>query len=163
MQDIPEPLPLFVVDHRAHVGICPQCNRDTKASFLEGVGSWVQYGLHLTGLVLYRNTHQLIPVKRRKEYTLLLRLRDHGVSVLLFTRNPQVPATNNMAELAVRMEKVSARPKKRGKIGIGLLRKTTTVLATAHKQGWNRLETLRTAPEDIVERLVVDIPVHAPG
>ena len=44
--------------------------------------------------------------KRRKAYNLLRRLRDHRDSVLLFIRNPQVPATNNIAELAVRMEKV---------------------------------------------------------
>ncbi len=67
VQDIPEPLPLFVVDHRAYVGICPQCNGDTKASFPEGVGSPVQYGPNLTGLVLDLNTHQLLPVKRLVE------------------------------------------------------------------------------------------------
>ena len=64
VHDIPEPLPLRVVDHRAHVGICPQYNGETKASFPEGIGSWVQYGPHLMGLVLDFNTHQLIPVKR---------------------------------------------------------------------------------------------------
>ena len=64
VQDLPEPLPLCVVDHRAHVGICPQCNGDTKASFPEGVGSWVPYDPNLTGLVLDLNTHQLLPVKR---------------------------------------------------------------------------------------------------
>ncbi len=67
VQDIPEPLPLRVVDHRAHVGICSQCNGETKASFPEGVGSPVPYGPHLTGLVLYLNTHQLLPVKRLVE------------------------------------------------------------------------------------------------
>ena len=64
VKDLPEPLPLRVVDHRAHVGICPQCNGETKASFPEGVGSPVQYGPNLTGLVLDLNTHQLLPVKR---------------------------------------------------------------------------------------------------
>ncbi len=67
VQDRPEPLPLFVVDHRAHVGIGPQCNGDTKASFPEGVGSWVPYGPNRTGLVLDLNTHQLLPVKRLVE------------------------------------------------------------------------------------------------
>ncbi len=67
VQDLPEPLPLFVVDHRAHVGICPQCNGDTKASFPEGVGSPVPYGPNLTGLVLDLTTHQLLPVKRLVE------------------------------------------------------------------------------------------------
>ena len=67
VQDIPEPLPLRVVDHRAHVGICPQCNGETKASFPEGVGAPVQYGPNLTGLVLDLNTHQLLPLKRLVE------------------------------------------------------------------------------------------------
>ena len=40
---------------------------DTKTSFPEGVGSPVPYGSHLTGLVLYLNTHQLLPVKRLVE------------------------------------------------------------------------------------------------
>ncbi len=103
--------------------------------------------------------------KRRKGYNSLLRLRDHRDSVLLFTRNLQVPATNNMAELAVRMEKVqqkisgSFRSRQRA-INRTLIR---TVLATARKQGWNMLETLRASPEDLVDRLEVDIPVQAPG
>ena len=81
VQDLPEPLPLRVVDHRACVGICLQCNGDTKASFPEGVGSPVPYGPHLTGLVLYLNTHQLLPVKRLVET-----LRDlFGVKVSLGT------------------------------------------------------------------------------
>ena len=67
VQDIPEPLPLRVVDHRAHVGICPRCKGETRASFLESVGSPVPYGPNLTGLVLYLNTHQLRPVKRLVE------------------------------------------------------------------------------------------------
>ncbi len=103
--------------------------------------------------------------KRHKGYNLLLRLREHRASVLLFSRNPQVPATNNMAELAVRMEKVQQKisgsfRSRQGAINRTLIR---TVLATARKQGWNMLETLRTAPEDIVDRLQVDIPVQAPG
>ena len=52
VHDIPEPSSLLVVDHRAHVCICSQCNGETKTSFLEGVGSWVPYGPNLTGLVL---------------------------------------------------------------------------------------------------------------
>ena len=67
MHDIPEPLPLRVVDHLAHVGICPQCKGYTKASFPEGIRSPVPYGPHLTGLVLDLNTHQLIPMKRLVE------------------------------------------------------------------------------------------------
>ena len=44
--------------------------------------------------------------KQRKGYNLLLRLREHRDAVLLFPRNPLVPATNTMAALAIRMEKV---------------------------------------------------------
>ena len=98
--------------------------------------------------------------KRRKGYN-LLRLREHHASVLLFTRNLQVPATNTMAELAVRMEKVQQKISGSFRSRQGAL--IQTVLATARKQGWNMLETLRTSPEYLVERLEVDIPVQAPG
>ena len=36
-----------------------------------------------------------------------------------------------------------------------------TVLATARKQEWSMLETLRTSPEGLVEKLLVDIPAQA--
>ena len=44
--------------------------------------------------------------KWRKGHNLLLRLRDHRDAVLPFTGNPLVPATNNIAELDLCMEKV---------------------------------------------------------
>ena len=357
VHDIPEQLPLIVVDHLAHTCICPRCKGETRAAFPKGIRSPVQYGSNLTALVIYLNTYQLIPVKRlaetfgdlfgvklsegtvvnmvsraahdyrgfadrvreaiilaqvkhmdetgpriegrlqwlhvactrmltylwigkgrgdvmlealgivvhecwksyfampnvvghgicrahilrelenlvvfcregwagdlagllcravhecnlargkslspdiirevaenhdriveegfryheslpplpsngtrgrkrqRKGYNLLLRLRDHRGAVLLFTRNPLVPATNNMAELAIRMEKVQQKISGSFRSRQGAINRTIikTVLATARKQDWNMLETLRASPEDLVERLVVDIPVQAPG
>ena len=103
--------------------------------------------------------------RQRKGYNLLLRLKEHSDSVLLFTRNPQDPATNNMAELAVRMEKVPQKISGSFHSGQGAINRTIirTVLATARKQDWTMQETLRASPDDFVERIVVDIPVQASG
>ena len=70
-----------------------------------------------------------------------------------------------MAELAVRMEKVQPKISGRFRSRQGAINRTLirTVLATARKQGWNMLETLRASPEYLGDRLVVDIPVQAPG
>ena len=357
IHDIPEQFPLIVTDHLAHACICPRCNGETRSTFPKGVRSPVQYGPNLTGLVLYLNAHQLIPVKRlvetfrdlfgmtlsegtvvnmvsrgardyrgfvdrvrdavvqarvkhmdetglriegklqwlhvactglltylwigkgrgdvlleslgivvhdcwksyfampkveghgiccahilrepeslvqfgrekwagklagllcgavhecnlargsplapdiireiadnhdriveegfryheslqplpsngrrgrkrqRKGYNLLLRLRDHRDAVLLFTRNPLVPATNNMAELAIRMEKVQQKISGSFRSRQGAVNRTIirTVLATARKQGWNMLETLRKPSSELEASLKVDIPVQAPG
>lgn len=357
IHDIPERFPLIVTDHLAHVCICPRCNGETGATFPKGVRSPVQYGPNLTGLVLYLNAHQLIPVRRlvetfrdlfgmklsegtvvnmvsrgardyrgfvdrvrdavvrarvkhmdetglriegklqwlhvactglltylwigrgrgdvlleaegivvhdcwksyfalpkvgghgiccahilreleglvqfgrekwagklagllcgavhecnlargsplapdmimevadsydliveegfryheslqplpsngrrgrkrqRKGYNLLLRLRDHRDAVLLFTRNPLVPATNNMAELAIRMEKVQQKISGSFRSRQGAVNRTIirTVLATARKQGWNMLETLRKPSSELEASLRVDLPVQAPG
>ena len=103
--------------------------------------------------------------KRRKGHNLLLRLRDHGDAVLLFTRNPLVPATNNLAELALRMEKVKQKISGCHRSMEGAINRTIirTVLATARKQGWNVLDTLRKPSSELEALLEVDIPVQAPG
>ena len=103
--------------------------------------------------------------KRRKGHNLLLRLRDHGDAVLLFTRNPLVPATNNIAELDLRMEKVKQKISGCHRSMEGAINRTIirTVLATARKQGWNMLDTLRKSSSELEASLKVDIPVQAPG
>ena len=70
-----------------------------------------------------------------------------------------------MAELAVRMEKVQPKIAGRFRSRPGALNRTLiwTVLATAGKPGWTMLETLRASPEDLVDRLELEIPVQAPG
>ena len=103
--------------------------------------------------------------KRRKGHNRLLRLRDHGDAVLLFTRNPLVPATNNIAELDLRMEKVKQKISGCHRSMEGAINRTIirTVLATARKQGWNMLDTLRKSSSELEASLPVDIPVQAPG
>ena len=101
--------------------------------------------------------------RQRKGYNLLLRLRDHRDAVLMFTRNPLVPATNNMAELAIRMEKVQQKISGSFRSRQGAVNRTIikTVLATARKQDWNILETLRKSSSELEASLRVDLPVQA--
>ncbi|MCY4183829.1 MAG: transposase [Rhodobacteraceae bacterium] len=103
--------------------------------------------------------------RRRKGYNPLLRLRDHRDAVLLFTRNPPVPATNNIAELDLGMEKVRQRISGCHRSMEEAINRTIirTVPATARKQGWNMLDTLRKSPPELKASLVVDILVQASG
>ena len=78
-----------------------------------------------------------------------------------FTGNPPVPATNNIAENPLGMERVKQRisgchRSMEGAISHTIIR---TVPATARRQGWNMPDTLhKPSPE-----LEVDLPVQAPG
>ena len=67
----------------------------------------------------------------------LLRLRDHRDAVLPFTRNPPVPATNNIAENDLGMEKVKQRISGCHRSMEGAINRTIirTVPATAHRAG----------------------------
>jgi len=98
--------------------------------------------------------------KRRRGHNRALRLRD---GVLRFTRDPAVPATNTAAERALRplkgQQKISGRVRSEaGARNPAVLR---TVLDTACKQGWTRLDTLRAPPEELVEQLVTRQPAQA--
>ena len=62
--DLPEPQPLVVTEHRAHLCRCPACGRQTRAAFPDGVGAPVQYGARITAFVLYLLHYQLLPEKR---------------------------------------------------------------------------------------------------
>ncbi len=89
--------------------------------------------------------------KKRKGLNLALRLRDHRAGVLMFTRNPAVPATNNQAERDLRMLKASLKVSgcyrsERGARNHAVLR---TLIETARKQGWNVLDTLRADPAEL--------------
>ncbi len=90
--------------------------------------------------------------KKRKGLNLVLRLRDHRAGVLMFTRNPAVPATNNRAERALRMLKAYLKisgcyRSERGARNHAVLR---TLIETARKQGWNVLDALRADPADLI-------------
>jgi len=99
---------------------------------------------------------QLIPVKR---------LRDHCDAILPFTGNPPVPATNNIAELDLGMEKVKQRISGCHRSMEGAINRTIirTVPATARRQGWNMPDTLRKPFLELEAPLEVDLPVQAPG
>jgi transposase len=62
--DLPEPKPLLVTEHRAHMCRCLNCGTQTKAAFPEGVTAPTQYGPRIEAFVLYLQNHQLVPEKR---------------------------------------------------------------------------------------------------
>jgi len=78
-----------------------------------------------------------------------------GPGVLPLTRDPTVPAPNNEAERALcplkGQQKISGRVRSTaGARNPAVLR---TVLDTARKQGWTRLEALRAPPDERIQRL----------
>jgi transposase len=62
--DLPEPQPLIVTEHHAHVCVCGNCGAETRADFPEDVTAPVQYGARLAALVVYLLHYQLLPEKR---------------------------------------------------------------------------------------------------
>ena len=83
-------------------------------------------------------TRQSFPVN------LLRRLRDHADDVLRFTRDPRVPFSNNLAEQAIRMPKVKQKVSGcfRTPEGAAAFCTIRAHLATLHKQGFDRLQSL---------------------
>ncbi len=95
------------------------------------------------------------PSKGRRGHGPALRLRDSRDGVLRLARDPAVPAPGNEAERALRPLKVRQRISGsfRSEAGARNHAALRTVLDTARKQGWNLLETLRTAPEGLMNRI----------
>ncbi|MCY4006271.1 MAG: DUF6444 domain-containing protein [Rhodobacteraceae bacterium] len=77
-------------------------------------------------------------------------------------RGPAVPATNNEAERALRPLKVQQKISGsfRSEAGARNHAALRTVLDTARKQGWNLLETLRTAPDELVGQIAAQQPTQ---
>jgi len=77
----------------------------------------------------------------------------------MFTVDPRVPPTNNLVEPGVRPEKVQPKISGRFRSRSGATHRTVirTVLGTARKQGWNRLDTLRRSPHELSAALVTDV------
>ena len=65
--DLPEPLPLVVTEHRAHVCRCAACGAKTRGLFPEGINAPVQYGTRIAALVIYMLHYQLLPEARLAE------------------------------------------------------------------------------------------------
>jgi len=62
--DLPEPPPLVVTEHRAHVCCCADCGTQTQGQFPEGVAAPVQYGARIGAIVVYLATAQFLPQDR---------------------------------------------------------------------------------------------------
>jgi transposase len=65
--DLPEPKPLIVTEHRAHICGCQACGATTRAAFPEGVNAPVQYGARIAAFVVYLLHYQLLPEARLVE------------------------------------------------------------------------------------------------
>ena len=65
--DLPEPQPLFVTEHRAHVCSCARCGTSTQAAFPEGVAAQVQYGTRIGAFVVYLLHGHFLPEDRLAE------------------------------------------------------------------------------------------------
>ena len=65
--DLPEPQPLVVTEHRAHVCRCGSCGAATQASFPEGVAAPVQYGARIAAFVVYLLHGHFLPEDRLAE------------------------------------------------------------------------------------------------
>ena len=62
--DLPQPRPMPVTEHRAHLCRCTSCGAQTRAVFPAGVTAPVQYGPRIEAFVLYLLHYQLLPEKR---------------------------------------------------------------------------------------------------
>ena len=77
VHDLPEPPPLFVMEHRAQAVCCPGCGTRTRAAFPEGVDGPVRFGPRLEELAAYLRYVQHLPTARLRDL-----LRDvHGVKL----------------------------------------------------------------------------------
>ena len=90
--------------------------------------------------------------KRRTGHNLALRFKDLKSNVLLFLNDLTVPFTNNEAERDLRMTKVRQKVSgcfrtEEGAENFCILR---TVVETARKQGWDIMQTLKTAPDQLI-------------
>jgi len=65
--DLPEPQPLFVTEHRAHICSCARCGTPTQAAFPEGVAAPVQYGNRICAFVVYLLHGHFLPEDRLAE------------------------------------------------------------------------------------------------
>ena len=95
--------------------------------------------------------------KRRPGHNLALRLRDRKESALRFLTDFEVPFTNNLAERDLRMMKLRMKisgcfRSAQGARDFATLR---SVLSTAGKQGWNRIEALLQPPDALLAELEV--------
>ena len=58
---------LEVTEHQAAIKCCPNCGKQVKRQFPEGVSQAVQYGTGLQAQMVYLNNYQLLPLQRTCE------------------------------------------------------------------------------------------------
>ena len=58
---------LEVTEHQAAIKCCPNCGKQVKGQFPEGVSQAVQYGTGLQAQMVYLNNYQLLPLQRTCE------------------------------------------------------------------------------------------------
>jgi len=64
--DLPE-LRLQVTEHQAEIKVCPDCQKQTRATFPVGISQPVQYGNKIKSQLSYLHEYQLLPLGRVKE------------------------------------------------------------------------------------------------
>ena len=64
--DLPE-ICLQVTEHQAEIKVCPDCQKQTKATFPAGISQAVQYGNRIKSQLSYLHEYQLLPLGRVKE------------------------------------------------------------------------------------------------
>ena len=95
--------------------------------------------------------------KRRIGHNLALQLQAHKAAALIFLDDLDVPFTKNEAERDLRKTKLRQKISGcfRTEAGAEDFCKLRTVIETARKQGWDILQTLKTAPDQLVLMLKV--------
>ena len=93
--------------------------------------------------------------KRRPGHNLLIRLHRLKDDVLRFLADFAVPFTNNLAEQALRMMKVTMKISGafRTLAAATDFAALRSVVATARKRGWNILQTLTAQPQPLIQAL----------
>jgi len=64
--DLP-PIELEVTEHQAQIKHCEICNKNSKATFPEGVCKGAKYGSNIQAILTYFNQYQLLPYQRTQE------------------------------------------------------------------------------------------------
>lgn len=112
------------------------------------VSAGLAWNVSLPPIVFQKKRGRL---KRRTGHNLLLRLQNHRDDVLRFLHDPKIPFTNNEAERDLRMMKCKQKISGgfRTSVGAQQFARIRGFISTVKKQGWNILDSLRAALDDM--------------